>query len=125
MLAGLMPKGKDSEWVAWEYLPLENSEAVLEDLLERYRAGLVMPLHFFPVSSWEYARMLLEKKKAEEDAVQSARNTWEGNDYSRGERGDPYYQLCFGNTDPLDSGFKMIAKEVFGPLLQNQEEIKA
>jgi len=125
MLAGLMPKGKDSEWVAWEYPSMENGEAILEDLFEKYRAGLVMPLHFFPGSSWEYARLLLEKSKSEEDALRNAGNTWEGSDYSRGECEDPYYQLCFGNTEPLDSEFQLIAEEVFGPLLQHQEEIKA
>ena len=125
MLAGLKPKGKDSEWVAWEYPSLENSEAILEDLLEKYRAGLLMPLHFFPGSSWEYARMLLEKNKDEEDALGNALKIWKGDDYNRGECQDPYYRLCFGNTNPLDSEFKMIAEKVFGPLLQQQEEMKA
>jgi exodeoxyribonuclease V gamma subunit len=125
MLAGLMPKGKDLEWISWEYLSMENSEAILESLLERYRSGLVMPLHFFPGSSWEYARLFLEKDKAEEDALGNALNIWKGDDYHRGECEDPYYRLCFGDTSPLDSEFKVIAEEVFGPLLQNQEEIKA
>jgi exodeoxyribonuclease V gamma subunit len=125
MLAGLMPKGNDSEWVAWEYPAMENSEAILESLLELYRAGLVMPIHFFPGSSWEYARMLLEKNKDEEDALGKALKIWQGGDYKRGECEDPYYQLCFGNINPLDSEFKVIAEEVFGPLLQHQEEIKA
>jgi len=124
MLAGLMPKGKDRVWVAWQFPPMDKGDAIPEDLLVKYRAGLVMPLHFFPESSFEYARMLFERNKAEEDALRSARNIWEGNNYNRGEREDPYYQLCFGNTDPLDSEFQVIAKEVFGPLLRNEEAVR-
>jgi exodeoxyribonuclease V gamma subunit len=123
MLAGLMPKGKDSEWIAWEYPSIENSESILESLLERYRAGLLMPLHFFPGSSWEYARMLIEKNKDEEDALGKALNIWKGDDYNRGEWEDPYYQLCFGNTNPLDSEFKVIAEEVFGPILKYERGV--
>ncbi|MBW1798446.1 MAG: exodeoxyribonuclease V subunit gamma, partial [Deltaproteobacteria bacterium] len=123
MLAGLMPQGKDPVLVAWEYPSMEKSEAILEDLLEKYRAGLVRPLHFFPKSSWEYAHMLLEKDKPEEDALGRALSVWEGDDYTPGECEDTYYQLCFGNTEPLDSEFKVIAEEVFGPLLRNEKAI--
>jgi exodeoxyribonuclease V gamma subunit len=122
MLAGLNPKGKDSEWVSWKYPSMEKSEAILESLLERYREGLVMPLHFFPGSSWEYARMLFGKNKEEEDALKSALKNWEGGEHYRGECEDPYYQLCFGNTNPLDSEFKLIAEQVFGPLMRHEKD---
>jgi hypothetical protein len=37
------------------------------------------------------------------------------------EISDPYYQLCFGGTDPLDDAFMMLADEVFSPLLACQQ----
>ena len=124
MIAGLSPKGREPQWVAWEYPPMENSKGILENLLEKYWAGLSMPLHFFPRSSWGYAVELLEKDKPQEDALKNARRIWTGNDYVLGEREDGYYRLCFGNTDPLDLEFKDIAGDVFGPLLKYQKEIE-
>jgi exodeoxyribonuclease V gamma subunit len=81
------------------------------------------PLHFFPESSWAYAHTFLKKGKTREDALRSACNAWAGSDYSRGEREDPYYQLCFSSTDPLDSDFQRISEEVFRPVLKYQREI--
>jgi exodeoxyribonuclease V gamma subunit len=124
MLAGLSPKSKEPQWVAYEFPPVENSQEILENLVEKYWAGLVMPLHFFPRSSWEYAQLALDKEKPLEDALEKAHSTWNGNDFTSGEREDAYYQLCFGNTDPLDSEFQHIAEEVFGPLLEHQKEIE-
>jgi exodeoxyribonuclease V gamma subunit len=121
MLAGLEPeKKREAVWAAWEYCPVENSKEILETLLNQYWAGLMKPLHFFPETSWTYAHTLLEKHKSEEDALNSARRIWEKTDYNRGECEDPYYQLCFGNTDPLDSEFRRIAEEIFRPFLEHQ-----
>ncbi|MBA7641989.1 hypothetical protein ES703_49675 [subsurface metagenome] len=67
--------------------------------------------------------MLLEKNKPGGNALNRARNTFTGSDFNRGERKDPYYQLCFGNTDPLDSEFQRIAEELFSPLIEHQKGI--
>jgi exodeoxyribonuclease V gamma subunit len=91
--------------------------------LKKYWQGLKKPLHFFPKSSWDYSSMLLEKDKPQGDALQTARNTWTGNEYARGECEDAYYQLCFRNMDPLDSEFEKMARDVFKPLLEHQKEI--
>jgi exodeoxyribonuclease V gamma subunit len=123
MLAGLCPQGRDPQWIAYEYLPVENSRVILEDLLKKYWAGLKMPLHFFPRSSWDYAFTLLDKGKPREDALEIARSTWTGNDYALGECEDADYRLCFKNTDPLDSEFQDIAEDVLGPLIDHQKEI--
>ena len=126
MLAGLEPdKRREAVWTAWEYSPVENSKDILESLLNEYWAGLMKPLHFFLETSWTYAHMLLEKNKSGEDALNSARRIWEKTDYNRGECEDPYYQLCFGNTDPFDSEFQRIAEQVFRPFLEHQAQIKA
>jgi len=124
MLAGLEPdKNREDVWAAWEYSPVKNSKEILGSLLKEYWAGLMKPLHFFPETSWTYLHTMLKKNKSEEDTLNSARRIWEKTDYSRGECEDLYYQLCFGNTDPLDSEFRRIAEEVFRPFLEHQKEI--
>ncbi len=124
MLMGLdLNSRRETVWTAWEYSPLDDSEEILGKLLESYWGGLVKPLRFFPDSSWDYAHALLEKNKAREDALQRARNKWAGSAFSRGECEDAYYELCFGNSDPLDSAFQRIAEEVFTPLLAHQREV--
>jgi len=93
-------------------------------LLEKYWEGLVTPVHFFPKSSWEYAHMVLERNKSEEEALVKARTTWAGSDYHRGECEDAYYQLCFGKTDPLDSEFQQTGIDAFKPLFNSQKDIR-
>ncbi|MBW1672761.1 MAG: exodeoxyribonuclease V subunit gamma [Deltaproteobacteria bacterium] len=121
ILAGLEPdKGREAMWAAWEYSSVENSKEILGRLLKEYWEGLMRPLHFFPDTSWMYAHTLVEKNKSEKDALNTARRIWEKTDYNRGECDNPYYQLCFGNIDPLDSEFRRIAEEVFRPFLEHQ-----
>ncbi|OQX18575.1 MAG: exodeoxyribonuclease V subunit gamma [Desulfobacteraceae bacterium IS3] len=102
-----------------EYMPHENAGDMLEKLLNFYWDGLRKPLHFFPKSSYEYA---LKLEKSPEDALKSAREKWEGNDWSSGESEDSYFQLCFGKSNPLDAEFQSIATEVFEPLLTGQKK---
>ena len=81
------------------------------------------PLHFFPESSFEYASKLLLKNQTIQTASNSAKNKWTGNDFARGESEDPYFELCFGKTDPLDQDFGKIAEQVFAPVLNHCREI--
>ena len=123
LLAGLETKGSsEPEWAALEYSPVENSQEILEKLIEKYWAGLIRPLHFFPQSSLEYAQHLLKDGNSI-DALLKARNKWRGDDFNWGECEDDYYQLCFRNTDPLDSEFQDISEEVFVTLLRNEKRI--
>ncbi len=123
MLAGLHPGTREPEWTAWEYSPVDESKEILRKLLEIYWTGMIMPLHFFPGSSWIYAQEILKKKRSPEDALQSAHANWQGNGYTPGECEDAYYQLSFRETDPLDSDFQYMAEEVFGPMLAHQAEL--
>ena len=59
-----------------------------------------------------------------EEALQRARGIWAGNEYARGENRDEYYELCFRDTDPLDTEFEKLAEQVFGPLLQQINPVK-
>ena len=105
MFIGLNDSGRKSIRV---YLPVENSREVLKVLLEKYGEGLLKPLHFFPESSWEYGRLVLEKGKPEDQAMSDARKKWRGSEFSRGEGEDVFYRLCFGKIDPFDSEFKKV-----------------
>ena len=123
LLAGLETKGSsEPEWAAVEYPPVENSKEILEKLIEKYWAGLIRPLHFFPQSSLEYAEHLLKGGNSI-DALLKARNKWRGDGFNWGECEDDYYQLCFESTDPLDSEFQDISEEVFIMLLRNEKRI--
>ncbi len=123
MLAGLASTGSEPGWVAFEYKPVQNSEKILDALLERYWEGLRKPLHFFPQTSWEYAQALLSKGMQRENALDRARNTWTGNEYIRGENINPYYELLFRNTDPLDADFRDISEEIIGILIGHQTQM--
>ncbi|MBN2034094.1 MAG: exodeoxyribonuclease V subunit gamma [Deltaproteobacteria bacterium] len=123
VLAGLSGKsGKERKRVFYEYRPPEEGEAILDGLLKRYWEGLKSPLHFFPESSWNYADQRLSRVKPPEESLEQAVRTWEGNEWSRGELEDSYYQLCFRGSNPIDSQFEEIAVEVFEPLLKHLRE---
>lgn len=124
LLGGLKPDGRgEPVFVAWEYPPVKEAGKILENLLEKYRQGLVRPLSFFPESSMKYARLVIEKNKPAQEALRGAENIWSGSDHKLGEGNDLYYQRCFGNTEPLDSNFEKIAIEIFSPILKHQKQI--
>ncbi len=121
VLAALHPtKG---EPCLWQYDSVKNSEELLKELLEQYWKGLLKPLHFFSETSWHYANALLKQHKSESEALWVARNTWNGSDFKRGEKEDPYYQRCFKGAEPLDEAFRILAGKVFRPLLSHQKEV--
>jgi len=91
-------------------LPVSESEAYLRLLLDFYWSGLRQPLKFFPRSSFAYGRKW---------DLGSARNAWRGDHYP--ECDDPYYQLCFGDSDPLDSDFQRVTQTLLEPFLQYSE----
>ncbi|MHC1699130.1 MAG: hypothetical protein AB9919_13925 [Geobacteraceae bacterium] len=91
-------------------LPVDESREYLRLLLETYWQGLRKPLKFFPRSSLAYA------KKGD---LGSARTAWSGDRFPEGA--DPYYQLCFGDTDPLDEEFVRLSQTLIEPLLRHCE----
>jgi hypothetical protein len=73
-----------------------------------------------------YAKERFVSEKPAQAALDQARQTWapwEGNEKNRGDSKDPYYQLCFGKQDPLDSAFEEIAAEIFEPLLKHLKKV--
>jgi exodeoxyribonuclease V gamma subunit len=104
---------------AWQFDPVEHHRKILADLFSLFKAGLEKPLHFFPGASLEYVLQEQVKGKPKTKARTLARRKWLGSDYARGESDDPYYDICFKMTDPLDQSFELVSKAVFGPLLAN------
>ncbi|MBW1822517.1 MAG: hypothetical protein JRI92_12320, partial [Deltaproteobacteria bacterium] len=109
--------------LVYEFDPVQNSEEMLEYLLQVYWKGLSEPVHFFPATSYRYVHLLLVKEKAEYYALGNARKTWDGNDFNPGESNDLYLDLCFRKTDPLDDEFESISTEVYRPIFEHGREV--
>ncbi len=95
--------------------PIAHAPDLLRNLLDLYWEGLNRPLHLFPRSSRAYAAA---SRRSRSDPLRAARNTWIGNEHSRGERDDPYNHLCFRGADPLDEEFSELALRVFSPFIE-------
>ena len=108
---------------AWEFTPVISALDILKSLLDIYWKGMSAPLHFFPVSSFEYVYQILQKKQTQSASLNVAQRKWRGSDFSRGESEDPYFERCFGKTNPLDKDFEKISMNIFSPLLNNCSEI--
>ncbi|HYK88361.1 MAG TPA: exodeoxyribonuclease V subunit gamma [Acidobacteriota bacterium] len=93
---------------------LDDARDILKTLLDFFWLGLTTPLRFFPSSSLEYAKGL-------EWNLDRARKKWEGDDYTKGEKDDPHFRLCFGQEDPFTAEFEQIAKAVLGPLVEHSQ----
>jgi exodeoxyribonuclease V gamma subunit len=110
-----------------QFEPLTDSLPILKALLRIYRQGLEIPLHFFPLSSFEFAEKVLRKTKPESAALLMAKNKWTGSEFAKNagpESQDPYYDLCFRHFDPLDEQFMKMAITIFEPLLYHSREFK-
>jgi exodeoxyribonuclease V, gamma subunit len=107
--------GEDREIVLG---PVQNSESHLEGLLEHYWKGLTRPLHFFARSALEYIKTL-NSDKATTQPLAAARRIWEGSDQHWGESQDPYHQLTFRTSDPLDAEFEALAVAIFQPVFDH------
>ena len=101
----------------WRFNPVEQPDRILADLLNTFKKGLEKPLHLFPATSLEYVQQQQINGKSEKAAMAMARRKWNGNDFSRGESDNRYFDLCFKMTDPLDASFAEVSNAVFGPLL--------
>jgi exodeoxyribonuclease V gamma subunit len=107
----------------WSFPPVVDAPEILHQLLNYYWEGLREPLPFFPQSAYRFAQRRHQRKK-EEEALNAARRTWEGDSQSRGEADDPYYQLNWRKVDALDERFRALALGIFGPLLAHEEAIE-
>jgi exodeoxyribonuclease V gamma subunit len=107
---------------AREFTHVSNAFDILKYLLNFYWEGMSEPLHFFPVSSFEYVCTILLKNRIQPTALKAAQRKWSGSDFSHGESKDPYFERCFGKKDPLDNDFEKISMKIFSPLLDHYRE---
>ena len=107
----------------WEFASAEKHKEILMDLLQLYWHGMSEPLHFFPESSFEYVQKIQLKNQTEKAGLNSAQTKWIGSDFIHGESKDPYFDLCFGRTNPLNGIFQTTAKKIFSPLFLHRKKI--
>ena len=105
---------------AWSYHPVQNAEAIIEELLMVYLKGMINVICFIPDTSLKYAEQILLKGKSAEEAIRAARTVWEGSDYGRGESDDRYHQRCFSDRDPLNEAFQQLSVRIFEPLFRHR-----
>lgn len=103
-------------------LSTAESIKILKQLLDIYYRGLCKPLPFFPSSSFEFFEQVNIKNKTSEEALQAAQRKWEGNDFAAGECTDPYFSLCFKNTDPFNEEFCETALKFYSSLADCMED---
>jgi exodeoxyribonuclease V gamma subunit len=113
-----------SKNAAWKFNPVAENRKYLADLLNVFKHGLEKPLRFFPNTSLEYVRQRHIKGKSQTAALVLARRKWVSSDFARGESDNPYYDVCFKTTDPLDESFEAVSRAVFEPLLAHGNEIQ-
>ncbi len=122
VVIGLDVRGARTRWTGVRFGPLSEAHALLLKLLLLYKEGLRRPLPFFPNSSWAYAGTLLSGESPEHTAGLKARQAWEGNRFSKGEKKDPYMNLCFRNLDPIETEeFRRISLDILGPIIANEK----
>ncbi len=120
IFAGLDEKSpKEAVWKVLEFSCVDNPRKYLEQILLKYREGLVRPLKFFPQSSFKFAKLLQNEKNSPEDAVDKVKPVFIGNDFSKGEFDDLYYRICFENSSPLDQEFRENALIICNPILEH------
>jgi len=111
----------------WEFDPVKESKDMLENLLALYWQGLSKPIHFFPETSIDYAQKILIKNENRRTALNYSRKKWIGGYYkgswSWSESDNPYYNLCFNKTDPIDEEFGKIAEKVFAPFFKHCRKV--
>jgi exodeoxyribonuclease V gamma subunit len=97
---------------------VENPDAELQRLLSIYGQAVRQPVPLFPVASWEYAQWRFLKGLAVDAALERVKNQWRQSFHLPGEAEDPYIRLCYGDGEPLGSGFVAMAEAVYGPIMR-------
>ncbi|MDT8441856.1 MAG: exodeoxyribonuclease V subunit gamma [Desulfuromonadales bacterium] len=98
-----------------------DATALLADLLDIYRQGLLRPLPFFPEAALAWAEAAA-KEAPERVCLSKARDKWQTNDHRRGEDQDSDFDFCFGRSDPFASDFCDLARRLCTPLLAHERK---
>jgi exodeoxyribonuclease V gamma subunit len=131
---------KDGGAMTVRFRPVEDAAEILRHLLRWYRIGQTAPLLLFEKASRTYVERLRRSKKssAAKDALDTARRSFEGSDYSRGDCHNDYVRQVFAGLDPLAADFRFgpaaadadrlpsfaeVAVAMFSPMLDHREEM--
>jgi exodeoxyribonuclease V gamma subunit len=97
----------------YQFMPVEDAQAVLQQLTKLYWQGIQQPLPLFSNTSYAFAKTTLNSTKASpENAMLAA---WQGGQYSSAEADDVYYQQLYTES-PLNEEFKELALAIFEPI---------
>ncbi|HYN77353.1 MAG TPA: hypothetical protein VES73_06130, partial [Lamprocystis sp. (in: g-proteobacteria)] len=92
-----------------ELSPVPNAAALLDDLIDLFRQGGLVPLPLYPETSLAYAEVGWAAKTW---------NSWEGG--FTGPPGESTHwaiRTAWRGRDPVDAAFESLAQRVFGPVL--------
>jgi exodeoxyribonuclease V gamma subunit len=124
MLNCVKPAGVvlETQWLGlgtgFKLMPIDHSAAILEELLNIYRQGLRWPLKFFPRTSLAFINAA-----DKDDPFQKAEQIWKGSEKSWGDVMNPYNQLIFRDTSPIDKEFAELAECVFKPIFAHRQDL--
>lgn len=124
MINEIKPPGVSLEttWLGlgggFKLMPVANPAQTLEALLNIYWQGLRWPLKFFPRTSLAFI-----DGADNNDPFQKAEQIWKGSEKSWGDVMDPYNQLVFRGTSPLDKEFAELAEGILKPILAHRQDI--
>ncbi|CAK8712770.1 Exodeoxyribonuclease V subunit gamma [Candidatus Electronema halotolerans] len=96
-----------------------DPETELIRLIQRFQQGCCEPLHFYPETSWAWAK----KAQSPREAMAEARKKWHSG-YLPGEQEDPAYQLGLRGHAPLDDQQFAELAALLLPLLEGMENVK-
>ena len=130
VLCLLAPPGiaQQSVWVGLDrsltLAPVADPRFYLQPLLNLYWQGLQTPVPFFAASAYEYLSVLRQDSsgKNRRSPERAAQHIWQGSEYHRGESDDPYYQLVYGERDPLNADFTRLAQQIWQPVFEHLQE---
>jgi exodeoxyribonuclease V gamma subunit len=102
----------------FKLMPVDHPARILEELLTFYQQGLRWPLRFFPRTSLAFM-----EAADKDNPFQKAEQTWKGSEQSWGDAMNPYNQLIFRDTLPIDKEFAELAERVFKPIFAHRQGV--
>jgi exodeoxyribonuclease V gamma subunit len=111
--------GWQSRWLGTTkgllFTPVDEADRLLRELAQAFDDGLHRLLPFFPKTARAWCEASDRKRER-------AREVWEGNDFSDGERTDAWFAYAWREVDPLGDEFEALAARLMAPLVAHCTE---
>jgi exodeoxyribonuclease V gamma subunit len=111
--------GWQSRWLGTTkgllFTPVDEADRLLRELAQAFDDGLHRLLPFFPKTARAWCEASDRKRER-------AREVWEGNDFSDGERTDAWFAYAWREVDPLGDDFEALAARLMAPLVAHCTE---